>query len=85
MNIKNRIQKIENGLNLDSEFCRCPRQIIIKPRTENEAPKPPEICKDCGKEISVLHCTFKFTGDIELKLPPYKVIGPGDEFQEEQL
>jgi len=90
MNIKNRLKKIESDLNLDSEFCRCDREVVIKiePRDENDEIPPPEVCKDCGKEVSQLFCTFNFNNNInietELILPPYRVIEPGD-VQENQI
>ncbi len=87
MNIKNRLKKIESGMELDSEFCRCDREIVIKvqPRDENgELPpeEPPEQCRDCGKEINRRHFTFNFTGNIEIDVirPSYRVIEPGDEY-----
>ena len=33
MNLKNRLKKIETGLNLDSEFCRCERVASFRVRT----------------------------------------------------
>lgn len=88
MSIKNRLKKIEDNLNLDSEFCRCDREVIIKikPREENTEPLPPEVCKDCGKEISQILATFNFNNNVEteLILPSYRVIEPGD-VQEKQI
>lgn len=71
MNIKNRLRKMEDVLNLDSEFCRCEREIVIRvePRDENDESRLPEACTDCGKEISRLFCTFKFTGETQIIEP----------------
>lgn len=63
MNIRNRLEKLEKGANLDSEFCSCSRETVVsviepdEDRTEEEdqrlvsEPEKPETCAQCGKEI----------------------------------
>lgn len=63
MNITNRLEKLEKTLHIDSEFCSCSRETVIRviepdlDRTEaeyqeliSEAEKP-ETCEQCGKLI----------------------------------
>lgn len=86
MNIKNRLKKMESGLQLDSDFYRCERDVLFKvvPRDENSEP-PPEICDACHKEISLRFTTFNFNNNIETKLLLPKIIEPRTDFTREEF
>lgn len=92
MNIKNRIKRVEDGLglNTDSAFCRCEREMIIKVQPRDKSgnlPEPePEMCADCGKPIDRFLFTFNFNNNTKINLirPSYRVIEPGDDEQQNQ-
>ena len=79
MNLKNRLKKIETGLNLDSEFCRCEREIVFKvePRSDAETGDTLKICDDCGKKYNHFVVTFNI-GEI-------RVIEPRADFTREEF
>ena len=89
MNINNRLKKIESGLQVDADTCRCNKEIIIKvePRSETDESPAPKTCESCGKIQTERWMTFKFNDNIEteLILPQYKVIEPGDELLHEEF
>lgn len=86
MSLKNRIRKIEKELSVDSEFCRCPREIVIKikPRGERDE-SPPETCQDCGKKVDRSR-TFNFNDNIKIRriLPSCRMIESGNDVQRNQ-
>ena len=79
MNIKNRLDKVETRLNIDSEFCRCERELVtvlILPSLDRQAaqdaakPEPEEtpICERCGKPEQVINATFTIKPALEAAL-----------------
>ena len=83
MSIKNRLQKIENKMNLTSEFCACPREIVFKiiPFGARIEQTEIELCEDCRKPIPKRPtATFNIDGNAN-----YRVIKPtvrGEENEE---
>jgi hypothetical protein len=72
MQLKNRINRAEQNLSLDSEMCNCqkevqfvinPGEILSSPQDIHKPyePKPDEFrtCEQCGKLEQIMHCTFK--------------------------
>jgi hypothetical protein len=60
MNILTRLKKMENQLNVGSEFCRCEKEfqtVVVIPAADGDWAtldgkpyvEPPEFCETCGK------------------------------------
>ena len=78
---------MESGLQLDSDFCRCDKELVIKvePRSETGETKLPEICDACHKEISLRFTTFNFNNNIQTQLLLPKIIEPRADFTREEF
>jgi hypothetical protein len=67
MNIKKRLEKLEQQTGVHSEYCRCDKEFRFVMNT-GEPMSPGEefrTCAGCGKLERVLHCTFELTAPGE--------------------
>lgn len=82
MNIKNRIGKIEEKLNINSAFCSCVRDVLFKvlPYEDREKEIEPAICESCRKPVEQNRFTFKFNSNAE-----YIVLEPKANFTREEF
>lgn len=72
MSIKNRIKKVECKLNINSDFCTCPKETIFKiaPSDKSEETGKTNYCETCHKQMpNPLKITFSFNNNIQIIEP----------------
>ncbi len=69
MSILNRLSKIEDKLNINSQLCACPKETVFKivPSGESEESNETSRCEICRKPMpDPLRVTFSFNNDIKI-------------------